>query len=251
MPTSSIHRASTRRWSLFSVFTASVAFRSLPARRQAVELAGTDAGRRFVTSCCLLLLALIASAGTASPQSFSTPTSYSVGANPNSGTAGDFNGDGKPDLAIGNVLGLSVSVLLNNGNGTFQNAVNYPVDRNPEGIATGDFNSDGKLDLAAGNFLGGTPATGNISILIGNGNGTFQAAVNYDAGSPYQLRVADLNGDGKLDLVAASWTSNKVSVLLGNGNGTFQSVVAYSTGTEPHGVAVADFNGHRTLRAPR
>src|SRR5688572_9134572 len=96
----------------------------------------------------LSLLVLLGSAQTASAQSFqSTPGTYSVGENPNSGAAGDFNGDGKLDLAIANVLHKNLSVLLNNGNGTFAGAVNYPVDFNPGATLTADFNGDGKLDL--------------------------------------------------------------------------------------------------------
>ena len=110
-------------------------------------------------------------------------------------------------------------------------------------MATGDFNADGKVDLAVGNFLGGPFSTGSVSILIGNGNATFQAAVNYDAGSPISISVVDLNADGKQDLAVASWTSDKATVLLGNGNGTFQTAVPYTVGSEPRDVAVADYNG--------
>jgi hypothetical protein len=196
-----------------------------------------------LTTCLLLLLCLTLDAETAKAQSFSNPATYSVGDNPNGGASGDFNGDNKPDLAIGNVLNKNVSVLLNKGDGTFNNAVNYETDFNPESVTTGDFNGDGKLDLAVGNFYGGFTSSGNISILLGNGNGTFQTAVNYDASSPISLKAADLNADGKLDLAAASWTANKASVLLGNGDGTFQAVTTYTAGSEPRGIAIADFNG--------
>src|SRR5215213_7258439 len=81
------------------------------------------------------LVVLAVSVSTASAQSFATATDYAVGDNPNSGVAADFNADGKPDLAIGNVLDRNVSVLLNNGNGTFAGAVNYLVDFNPEALA--------------------------------------------------------------------------------------------------------------------
>jgi hypothetical protein len=192
----------------------------------------------------LSLLVLVLSTQTASAQSFqSTPGTYSVGENPNSGAVGDFNGDSKLDLAIPNVLHKNVSVLLNNGNGTFAAAVNYPVDFNPECIVIADFNVDGKLDLAIGNFFGGPLSTGTVSILLGNGNGTFQTAVNYAAGTPEDLAIADLNADGKLDLAVASYSANKATVLLGNGNGTFQTAVPYNTGPGPAGVAIADFNG--------
>ena len=188
----------------------------------------------------LMLAALVASV---SAQSFSTNVDYTVGENPNSGVAGDFNGDAKPDLAIANVLHNNVTILINNGAGTFTSIGTVPVDRNPEAIRTADFNGDGKLDLAVGNFFGGSLSTGNVSILLGNGNGTFQTAVNFNAGTPTDLAVADLNGDNKLDLAVASNTINKASVLLGNGDGTFQAAVPYNLPGEGRGVAVADFNG--------
>jgi hypothetical protein len=195
------------------------------------------------TFAMLAVLLLAVGASTASAQSFATATDYAVGDNPNSGVAADFNADGKPDLAIGNVLNKNVSVLLNNGNGTFAGAVNYLVDFNPEALAAADFNGDGKLDLAVGNFLGGPTSAGTFSILIGNGNGTFQAAVTQPVGTPFHIAATDLNADGKQDLVAASASTDKVSVMLGNGNGTFQSPVTYSVGTAPRTLAIADFNG--------
>jgi Bacterial Ig-like domain (group 3)/Calx-beta domain/FG-GAP-like repeat len=195
------------------------------------------------TFAVLAVLLLAVGISTASAQSFSTAVDYSVGDNPNSGVAADFNADGKPDLAIGNVLHKNVSVLLNNGNGTFAGAVNYLVDFNPEALASADLNGDGKLDLAVGNFLGGATSAGTFSILIGNGDGTFQVAVTQAVGSPFSIAATDLNADSKQDLVAASASTNKVSVMLGNGNGTFQSPVTYSVGDAPRTLAIADFNG--------
>ena len=73
-----------------------------------------------------------------------------------------------------------------------------------------------------------------MSVLLGNGNGTFQAAVNYAAGTyPYSVAVGDFNGDGKADLAVANYGSDNVSVLLGNGNGTFQAAVNYAAGSRP------------------
>ena len=192
----------------------------------------------------LILAALVASV---SGQSFSTNVGYSTAENPNFGLAADFNGDTKPDLAIPAVLGNNVTILINNGAGAFTSIGTLPVDRNPESICAADFNGDGKLDLAVGNFFGGNLSNGNLSILLGNGDGTFQSAVNFNVGTPLDLAVADLNKDGKLDLVAATNTTNKASVLLGNGNGTFQAAVTYNLPGEGRGVAIADFNGDTKL----
>src|SRR5207244_4474105 len=84
---------------------------------------------------------------------------------------------------------------------------------------------------------------GDVTVLLGNGNGTFQNAVNYAAGSrPVYVAVADLDGDGKQDLVVANEFTTNVLVLLGNGDGSFQSAASYTVDPDPYGVAVADFN---------
>jgi len=154
---------------------------------------------------------------------------------------GDFNGDGKPDLAVGNADMSDIAVLLGNGDGTFQAPQYYPTANLPASVTVGDFNGDGKLDLAAA-------AQNYVSVLLGNGDGTFQPAVNYAVGPGNEIdggavTVGDFNGDGKLDLVAANRDSNNVSVLLGNGDGTFQGEVSYSVGNRPDSVALGDFNG--------
>jgi hypothetical protein len=170
---------------------------------------------------------------------------YGAGSNPSSVAVGDFRGDGKLDLVVANDGSNNVSILLGNGDGTFQAAVNYGVGSGsaPTSVAVGDFNGDGKLDLAVANEL-----SNNVSILLGNGDGTFQAAVNYGAGSTlFAVAVGDFNGDGKLDLAVADAVSDYVSVLLGNGDGTFKTAVQYVAGLEPIAVAVADFNGDGKL----
>src|SRR5204863_31120 len=98
---------------------------------------------------------------------------------------------------------------------------------------------DGKIDLAAE-----SNGTDNIGILIGNGDGTFQAAVMYATGgtSSGSMVVGDFNRDGKLDLATSNFNSNNVSILLGNGDGTFQGAVNYAVGSQPAAPTVADLN---------
>ncbi len=174
---------------------------------------------------------------------FAPYQNYGTGILPFSIALGDFNGDGIRDLAVANVNSNSVSVLLGNGDGTFQTHVDYTVGTGPASVAVGDFNGDGKLDLAVANQNSNT-----VSILLGNGNGTFQTHVDYAVGSASRsVAAGDFNGDGKLDLATANQNSNNVSILLGNGNGTFQTHVDYAVGSGPFYVAVGDFNGDSKL----
>jgi Bacterial Ig-like domain (group 3)/FG-GAP-like repeat len=179
---------------------------------------------------------------------FQGPVEYSTGTgtDPYSVLVGDFNGDKKPDLAVANYATNTVSILLGNGDGTFQGHVDFPAGGSePASVATGDVNGDGNLDLVVANFHSNT-----VSVLLGNGDGTFKPAVTYNVGhGPISVAVADFNGDHKLDLVVVNETDNNASVLLGNGDGTFQPQVAYPTGTggNPLSVVVGDFNGDHNL----
>src|SRR5262249_42858225 len=160
-------------------------------------------------------------------------------------------GDGVQDLAVANegtppsFTGGNVSVLLGNGDGTFQGAVNFGAGTNTVSVAVGDFNGDGVQDLAVANVVTlPNSFDSSVSVLLGNGDGTFQSAVNFGAGrAPVSVAVGDFNGDGVQDLAVANAVSNDVSVLLGNGDGTFQSAVNFGAGTNTVSVAVADFNG--------
>lgn len=160
----------------------------------------------------------------------------------------DFNGDGKPDLAIPgpgneNWLGTSVAVFLGNGDATFQPASDYATPTGPIAVATGDFNGDGKTDLAVVNY-GST----KVSLLLGNGDGTFQGHVDYAVGvEPTSVAVGDFNGDGKLDIAVANQYDGTVSVMLGNGNGTFQNAIIYPVVGGPSGLAAVDVNGDGKL----
>ena len=155
---------------------------------------------------------------------------------------GDFNGDGNPDLVVTNsVAGSSdtVSILLGNGDGSFQNQQTYSVGFGGQAVAVGDFNNDGNTDLAVANNRDNT-----VSLLLGNGDGTFQSQITYPVGNqPSSISTADFNLDGNADLVVTNSGDASVSVIMGNGDGTFQPQVTYATGNYPVGVAVGDFNG--------
>jgi VCBS repeat protein/FG-GAP repeat protein len=150
----------------------------------------------------------------------------------------DLNGDGKLDLATANFNSNDISVLLGNGDGTFQPPVNFSAGTAPVALAYADFNHDGKLDLATANNT-----SNDVSVLLGNGDGTFQPAVSYPAGTaPLGIAAGDLNGDGIPDLVAANENSNNIAVLFGNGDGTFQPAVLLYMGGCPAVPAISDFN---------
>ena len=153
--------------------------------------------------------------------------------------AGDFTGDGHTDLAVANYLGNQVSVLLGNGDGTFQPQLTYAVGANPDAIVAGDFTGNGRTDLAVDNYGDNT-----VSILVGNGDGTFQPQVTYAVGSyPTALVAGNFTGNGILDLAVANFGGNDVSILLGNGDGTFQPQVTYAVGDAPTAIVAGDFNG--------
>jgi hypothetical protein len=147
-------------------------------------------------------------------------TDITVGTTPISVAVGDFNGDGKPDIAVANNGSGTVGVLLGNGDGTFATQVTYAVGTNPVSVATGDFNQDGITDLVVTNE-GASGAGTTVSVLLGNGNGTFQAAKPYTTGSgPYSVAVGDFNGDGLPDLAVTNFgnagVGTTLSVLLGS-----------------------------------
>ena len=167
---------------------------------------------------------------------FQAHVAYATGRWPELVVVGDFRGDGKLDLVVSNSGDNNISVLLGNGDGTFQPAANYSV---TGGVAVGDFNRDGKLDLAVAD-------SNSINVLLGNGDGTFEPPVNYSIGGGTPV-VGDFNRDGKLDLAVATNGSNNINVLLGNGDGTFQLAGSYSIPSAPTSMAVADFNADGKL----
>lgn len=176
---------------------------------------------------------------TATTLSFAIAVKYTVGNGPSMVIVADFNGDGKLDLTTANSGSNSVSLLLGNGDGTFQSASSFPLGISPISLVSGDFNGDGKPDLATANAT-----ASNVSILLGNGSGGFGTPTNFPTGSlPYSIAAGDFNGDSKLDLATANSGDNSVSLLIGDGTGNFGAPVAYPVGSNPQMVKVADFNG--------
>jgi hypothetical protein len=179
---------------------------------------------------------------TAPSSSFSFRTSaYSAGLAPWAVATGDFNRDGKLDLAVTNFMDNTVSIFTGNGDGTFKALGTAATGQSPQGVVAADFNGDGKLDLAIGDD------SGTVSILLGKGDGTFETRADYSTGTGAQaVAVGDFNRDGKLDLAVANYgpgfQNSTVLIFLGKGDGTFQPQVAYAAGVNPVGVLVGDFN---------
>jgi hypothetical protein len=170
--------------------------------------------------------------------------------NPNSIASGDFNGDGRLDLAVTAFYNGKIAVLLGNGDGTFRPPVYYPVGGNETAnlVFAEDLRGTGTLDLIVTNSL-----NSNVEVLLGNGDGTFGPLTPYPTvGQPHVIGISDFTGDGRVDIVATTTGSNRcdcIEVLPGNGDGTFGAAILTlpEMNLSPDGLAVADFNADTNL----
>jgi hypothetical protein len=170
------------------------------------------------------------------------PALAATGQNVNNAAVADFNGDGKPDLAISLPDANAIQVLLGKGDGTFRampsitaSAISY--------VETGDFNNDGNADLVLVNY-----GSFSLTILLGNGDGTFTTGATISVNGPIAVAVGDYNNDGNADLAVISYTDQAVNIFLGNGDGSFTPVsTSPSTGYEPFAITAGDFNGDGVL----
>ncbi len=180
---------------------------------------------------------------------FQTQRATNVGRRPSDVTVADINGDGHLDLIVGNYDDDSVSVLLGRGDGSFavQSAAGrFAVGNGPNALSAADLNGDNKPDLVVANIFDDT-----VSVLLNTGTGvggnaSFQSQVAFAVGAqPYDVAIADVDGDGQPDLITANYGGNSVSVLRGNGLGSFGTQQIASVGERPVAVSVADVNGDR------
>ncbi len=188
---------------------------------------------------------------------FGDPLFYPVGDNPYCVRSADLDNDGLLDLVSANYSSGTVSVLLGNGNLTFQEASSYTSGSGPRDIAIADYNGDQYLDLAVANW-----SEGSISVLINNGNATFAAPVKYPAiqshdhgtNRPLKLAAGDFNGDGYPDIVVpltdeiveGAYSSDRIILLMNNGDGTFAGARNFNyyglNPQDPNSVCTGDFN---------
>ncbi|MDO7854403.1 FG-GAP repeat domain-containing protein, partial [Hymenobacter convexus] len=176
---------------------------------------------------------------------FSAASSYSAGAysSPYGIAVADVNGDGRLDIATANYGSSTAGVLLGRIGGGFASVTTYSTGAtsNPRSVAVGDVNGDGRPDIVTAN--GGSNTAG---VLLGLASGGFASVSTYSTGTssqPCGVAMADVNGDGRLDIVTANYTSSSAGVLLALASGGFGPVSTYSTGSFPSGVAVGDVNG--------
>jgi uncharacterized delta-60 repeat protein len=167
---------------------------------------------------------------------------YAVGIQPYVVIAVDVNGDGYVDLVSANMGTNTLSILTNNGSGGFALASSPVVGNEPRSVTATDVNGDGKVDLISADTGG---LSGNtLTVLTNNGSGIFGPNATLTVGAaPYWVTAADVNGDGKVDLISANFSDFTLTVLTNNGNGSFGSNATYAVSAHPYSVIAADVNG--------
>jgi hypothetical protein len=182
---------------------------------------------------------------------FQEQKEYSVSERPNSAIIADVNGDGKPDLIVEEYTynpsmdtAGAVGVLLGNGDGTFGPEKTFTLGQGPNGITVADVNGDGFPDIIVANRYPHYSGMGTVSVLLGNGDGTFQKQSTIDVGgNPRSVVVGDASGDRRPDLVVTNFADETLGVLRGNGDGTFQVQQTFAVGRGPSAAVLADVNG--------
>ena len=176
---------------------------------------------------------------------FATKVSYRTGPQPYSVFVSDVDGDGDGDIVVANngnytaPLAYKVSVLKNNGNGTFMSKVDYEVGSSPQSVYVSDVDGDGDGDIVTANY-----SSFNVSVLKNNGDGTYAPKIDYNTGGSQETAfVSDVDGDGYGDIVVSKRSDKTISVLKNNGNGTFATKVDYAAGDYPEWVFVSDVDG--------
>ena len=165
---------------------------------------------------------------------FTTPITFPAGLNPAGIAVGDFNSDGRDDMAVvSSTAAGSIGVLLSNADGSFAAKVDYAAGNSPLDATAGDLNGDGKLDLV---IVGSA-----VDVLLGNGDGTFGAPIEFlSTPTAHSIKIGDFNNDSKLDV--GTMNSNSASVLLGNGDGSLQAPQVTTVLGNNINLVVGDYN---------
>jgi hypothetical protein len=209
--------------------------------RKKLQRISQSGGSRKRFSFCLLLFASLGwLSSVASAQAYLyDQAGLATGNNPSGVAVADFNGDGRPDLAVANQKDNTVSVILTNAAGSFASKTDYQVGAAPVALISADFNGDHIPDLAIVNSGDNT-----ISVLLGVGGGKFGSPVTYATGTtPTGIVAADFNSDAKIDLAVLNHADSTVSFLYGNGDGTFGAPSTTAVVQNPIAIVSGDFNG--------